>query len=249
MADWILVPCLGQLRTELNRIAPGRDRTSDGTIGDPAHQSRVSDHNDDETGKVPIRDADSKHEVHAYDADKDLREPGLTMEMVVQHVVARCRSGAEKRLRYVIYNRRIWEASNGWKQRDYDGDSPHIEHAHFSASYETKLEASTASWHLEDIPVALTETDKNWISAQIRDVVGAAATALRSEINAVPTELLNAKTGDPSNKDRTVRNHLIDLSQERDYDLGADNAIPGTVKAGSPLADRTAAARKALSES
>jgi hypothetical protein len=175
MATWLLVPSLGQLRTELNRIAPNRDRSSDGTIGDSAHQSRVSDHNDDEVGRVPIRDADSKHEVHAIDLDTDLREPNLTMEMVVQHVLARCRSGAEKRLRYVIYNRRIWEASNGWKQRSYTGDSPHTEHAHFSASYETKLEASTASWHLEDIPVALTDADKKWLAAQIDKAATSAA--------------------------------------------------------------------------
>lgn len=146
---WELVPCLVQLRTELNRLAPNRDKSSDGTIGDTAHQSRVSDHNDDEVGNVPIRDADSKHEVHAYDADKDLRDPNLTMEMVVQHVISRCREGKEKRLRYVIYNRRIWEASTGWKQRSYSGDNAHTEHAHFSASYETALEASTASWELE----------------------------------------------------------------------------------------------------
>jgi len=166
MANWILVPCLGQLRTELNRIAPAR-KGPDGTIGDEAHQKTISDHNDDEVGRVPIRDADSKHEVHALDPYADLREPNLTMEMVVQHILARCRSGKEKRLRYIIYNRRIWRASNGWKQENYSGDSPHIEHAHFSASYETELEASTASWGLEDIPVALTEADKKWFKAEI----------------------------------------------------------------------------------
>lgn len=151
MATWILVPCLGQLRTELNRIAPGRDTSSDGTIGDTAHQSRSSDHNDDEVGEVPIRDADGKHEVHAVDLDADLRESDLTMEKVVQHIVARCRSGAEKRLRYVIYNRRIWEASNNWRQRSYNGDNPHDQHAHFSASYETRHEESTESWHLDEL--------------------------------------------------------------------------------------------------
>lgn len=168
MANWELVPCLGQLRTELNLIAPNRDRTTDGTIGNAAHQQHISDHNDDEIGKVPIRDADNKHEVHAIDLDADLREPNLTMAMVVQHIIARCRSGEEKRLRYVIYNKRIWEASNRWTLRAYDGDNPHTEHAHFSASYETKLEASTASWRLEDIPVALTEADKKWIRDEIK---------------------------------------------------------------------------------
>jgi hypothetical protein len=167
MADWVLVPCLARLRSELNTIAPGRDKSSDGTIGDRAHQNSVSDHNDDEVGRVPIRDADSKHEVHAFDADGDLRTPNLTMEMVIQHLLTRCRSGAEKRLRYIIYNRRIWEASNSWRQRAYTGASPHTEHAHFSASYETKREADASSWRLEDIPVALTDADKKWLSAQI----------------------------------------------------------------------------------
>lgn len=146
MAGWVLVPCLGQLRAELNRVAPNRDRASDGTIGDVAHQLSVSDHNDDEIGRVPIRDADSKHEVHAYDADHDLRTPGLTMEDVVQHILRRCRSGAEVRLRYIIYNRRIWEASNEWRERKYTGASPHTEHAHFSSSYDTAREANTSPW-------------------------------------------------------------------------------------------------------
>ncbi|MBB4755292.1 hypothetical protein [Actinoplanes lobatus] len=175
MASWILVPCLGQLRTELNRIAPGRDTSSDGTIGDVAHQARSSDHNDDEVGNVPIRDADGKHEVHAVDLDADLRESDLTMEKVVQHIVARCRSGAEKRLRYVIYNRRIWEASNNWRQRSYTGDNAHTQHAHFSGSYETKHEADTRSWGLEEIPVALTEADKKWLAAQIDKAATTAA--------------------------------------------------------------------------
>ncbi len=170
----ILVPCLVQLGKELDVIAPNRKKP-DGWIGDKAHQNRSSDHNDDEKGKVPIKDADNKSEVHALDPYADLREPNLTMEMVVQHVVGRCRSGKEKRLRYVIYNRRIWEKSNGWRQRAYTGDNPHTLHAHFSASYDTVHEYSTASWYLEDIPVALTDADKKWLAAQIDKAASAAA--------------------------------------------------------------------------
>lgn len=173
--SWVLVPCLGQLRTELNRIAPNRDKSSDGTIGDTAHQGRVSDHNDDEVGRVPVKDADSKHEVHALDLDTDLREPGLTMEMVVDHIVDRCRRGLETRLRYIIYRRRIWESDDDWAERPYYGDNAHMEHAHFSASYDTRKEASTVSWTLEDIPVALTEADKKWIAAQMDKAATAAA--------------------------------------------------------------------------
>lgn len=160
MASWVLVPCLRQLFGEFDRIAPARSRASDGTVGDTAHQGEVSDHNPDETGRVPIHDADKINEVHAADVTAKLNEPGLDMERVVQFLVARCRAGAEKRLRYIIYNRRIWSASSGWVQKIYTGASPHTEHAHFSASYETAHEASTASWHLEDIPVALTPQDK-----------------------------------------------------------------------------------------
>lgn len=165
MADWILIPCLRALFMEFDRIAPSRNRASDGSIGDAAHQKEVSDHNPDETGSVPIHDADHLNEVHAIDVDNNLRESDLTMEKVVQFLLGRCRSGAEKRLRYIIYNRRIWSASSGWVQKAYSGPSPHTEHAHFSASYDTLLEASMASWHLEDIPVALTDADKAWIKA------------------------------------------------------------------------------------
>jgi hypothetical protein len=151
MASWVLIPCLVKLRDEFNTVAPGRDKASDGSVGDPAHASTTSDHNPDETGKVPIRDADTVNEVHAIDVDEDLRTTGLSMEAVVQFLLARCRSGAENRLRYIIFNRRIWEATGGWRQEAYAGANPHTEHAHFSASYVSALEASTASWHLEDL--------------------------------------------------------------------------------------------------
>jgi hypothetical protein len=204
MATVILVPSLVQLRTEFNRIAPVRYTNSDGWIGDTAHQQETSDHNNDETGKVPIRDADKTPEVHAIDVTKDLNESDLTMEKVVQFLLGRCRSGAENRLRYIIFNRRIWEASNGWRQRAYTGASPHTEHAHFSASYETAKEASTVSWHLEDIPVALTPADKTWLSTEINKAVTAAnaakaaATAAPEAVWDVRRDRVPAGTGDAS---------------------------------------------------
>lgn len=157
MSDWVLIPCLKVLFAEFDRIAPSRDHASDGSIGDTAHQHEVSDHNPDETGSVPIHDADHLNEVHAIDVDDDLRVGDLTMEACVQFLLDRCRRGLEKRLRYIIYNRRIWSASSGWVQKAYTGASPHTEHAHFSASYTTALEADTSSWHLEDLMAASTD--------------------------------------------------------------------------------------------
>ncbi|MBU2669325.1 hypothetical protein KOI35_38020 [Actinoplanes bogorensis] len=167
MSDWIVVPCLLRLRAEFDELSPGRRRGAEGTIGDENHDS-TSDHTPDEdSSALRHKDADHVNEVHALDIDVELRLPGLAMETVVQFLLGRCRSGAERRLRYIIFNRRIWEASNDWKRADYDGDNPHTDHVHFSASYKTELEASTASWHLEDIPVALTDDDKKWLSTEI----------------------------------------------------------------------------------
>ncbi|MBM2622588.1 hypothetical protein JIG36_44505 [Actinoplanes sp. LDG1-06] len=167
MSEWIVVPCLLRLRAEFNELAPRRRKGAEGTIGDENHDS-TSDHTPDEDSKfLRHRDADDVNEVHALDVDSELRLPAVSMETVVQFLLGRCRSGAERRLRYIIFNERIWEASNDWKRADYDGDDPHTNHAHFSASYKTELEASTASWHLEDIPVALTDDDKKWLSAEI----------------------------------------------------------------------------------
>ncbi|GAA0494688.1 hypothetical protein Ade02nite_19900 [Paractinoplanes deccanensis] len=176
MADWILVPCLVKLRSEFNTAAPNRDKASDGTIGDTAHAAGGnSDHLPDEHyAALRNKDTDATPEVHAIDVDSDLRQPGLTMEIVVQRILKRCRSGAEKRLRYIIWNRRIWEASNGWQQRPYQGSNPHDHHAHFSASYTTALEASTASWQIGAPAVAtLDADDKTWLSAEIKKQVKA----------------------------------------------------------------------------
>jgi hypothetical protein len=149
VASWALVPALDQLRREFNELAPGRDKASDGSVGDLAHQNRASDHNPDDNGWV-----------HAIDVDRDLRTPGLTMEDVVQFLLLRCRAGAEKRLRYVIFNRRIWTASNGWRQEKYAGPNPHDHHAHFSALRDAQRRTSTTTWHLEELDMAaLTEAE------------------------------------------------------------------------------------------
>lgn len=143
MAGWELVPCLVDLRGEFNDLAPGRDRASDGSIGDAAHRASSSDHNIDDgpdQGRTPNEDADSDPEVHAIDVDADLRKPGWSMERAVQIIVGRHRSGADDRLQNVIYNRRIWSASWGWTERDYTGSNPHDKHAHFGSRYTTAAE-------------------------------------------------------------------------------------------------------------
>jgi hypothetical protein len=151
MASWELIDSLEKLRAEFNAIAPNRDKRSDGSVGDQAHASGESDHNPDETGAVPIHDADSVNEVHAIDVDAGLNRPPYDMLDAVLFLVSRCKRGLENRLRYIIFNRTIWSASNDWNPKPYTGSNPHTEHAHFSGSYVTAREASTASWHLQEL--------------------------------------------------------------------------------------------------
>lgn len=127
---WVLAPNIKALFGAFNKIAPNRDRTSDGTIGDLAHQGSASGHNPDESGNAERSDSDSVDEVRAGDVDTDLRTPGLTMEACVQRIVRT--PNLRKRLIYVIYNGRIWSASSGWVERPYSGANRHDHHAHFS---------------------------------------------------------------------------------------------------------------------
>jgi hypothetical protein len=162
VASWVLVPCLVKLRTEFNILSPGRDRESDGSIGDEAHAGSSSDHNPDETGSTPSEDADSINEVHAIDVDRDLRRSGWTMDRALKIIIERHRSGRDDRLQNVIYNRRIWSRSWGWTAREYTGSNPHDKHAHFSARYTTPQESSTMPWGLleeDDLPLTNADAD------------------------------------------------------------------------------------------
>lgn len=144
----ILVASLVTLRDEFNELAPNRDKSTDGWIGDTSHQGGASDHNPDESGNTSYEDADSIDEVHAIDVDKDLKLSGWSMQKCVDIIVGRHKSGKDHRLQYVIYNRKIWSRSWGWTADSYSGSNPHDKHAHFSNRYETENEANTKPWGL-----------------------------------------------------------------------------------------------------
>lgn len=131
------VPASTALVEEFNALAPQRSKASDGTIGDTAHSQSASDHNPDETGNTGGQeDSDSLNEVHARDITAaGPWPPGWSMERCVQIILARCRAGAEKRFRNIIYYDRIWAASGSWVERSYSGANNHRKHAHFSFRY------------------------------------------------------------------------------------------------------------------
>lgn len=116
MSGWRLARSLETLRAEVNTIAPGRSKASDGTIGDAAHQSGASDHNPNSAGVVCAIDL-------THDPDH-----GADMHRIAEHI----RTRRHPALKYVIWNRRIASASSGWAWRTYTGSNPHTKHMHVS---------------------------------------------------------------------------------------------------------------------
>jgi len=112
-----------QLREQIDDAFPGRDRTSDGWIGDTRHASRKSDHNPDAQGWV-----------RAIDIDRDLngkgRKPDLMPDLVDQIRLA-AKSG-DKRISYIIFDGKIASSKKAWAWRTYDGINKHNHHAHIS---------------------------------------------------------------------------------------------------------------------
>lgn len=148
VAEWELIDSAESLRTEFNVLAPDRDKSSDGSIGDSDHASSSSDHNPDETGATPFEDADNINEVHAIDVTAKLNKPGWTMQKAVDIIVDRHANGRDNRLQNVIYNGYIWSASWEWTKRKYTGKNQHKLHAHFGFKYTTAQERNTSSWGL-----------------------------------------------------------------------------------------------------
>jgi hypothetical protein len=150
---WVLVKSLAHVRTQFNTAFPNRDKTSDGSIGDQAHQTSLSGHNPDEEGHSETTDADTVNEVRAIDVDADLRKADVTMEMVVQHLVTLCRTGKVTFLRYIIFNGRIWKKSAGWVTQAYKGKNKHDKHAHLSCEPDTASENATPDLGLAKVGV------------------------------------------------------------------------------------------------
>lgn len=160
---WVVVPALEDLRLQLDAVAPDRDKTSDGGIGDTSHAAGKSSHNPDRTGNPEYRDGDSADEVRARDFDRDLNHPDLTMLEFVRHLVLGARAGRFWWLRYVIYQGVIYHKSTGWAARAYTGANQHDHHAHVNNDFTQAADAARGvNYHLEDL-VALTDADKKWM--------------------------------------------------------------------------------------
>lgn len=147
------VPCLVEGRDQLDERFPQREHGAEGFEGDLAHQKEPSSHNPDLSGKPEFRDGDAKDEVRAWDADRDLKDPGgVTMEMVVQHLVTNARTGAFWWIRYIIFNGRIWHKRDGYVTRTYTGSNQHTDHCHVNSDFTQEAdEVRGTNWRFRDL--------------------------------------------------------------------------------------------------
>jgi hypothetical protein len=153
MVDWVLTAGLQNLRRQVNARWPGRDTTSDGSIGNYEHSLHPSGHNPDDTpGSRPAWDGDSDSipEVRAWDMDSDLNESGTTAQMVVDHI---CRlPNVATVIRYMIYNRTMYHSRDGFASTPYDGASAHTEHVHFEGAWSQAADNNTSyDYRLDEV--------------------------------------------------------------------------------------------------
>jgi hypothetical protein len=123
--QWRVAESLRKLRDEINAKFPGRNKSSDGTIGDVAHCPGSSDHCPNiSDGSVGI--------VTAMDITDDPAH-GLNAGAVAETL----RLSQDPRIKYIISNSRIanFQALGGkppFAWRPYNGANPHDKHFHIS---------------------------------------------------------------------------------------------------------------------
>jgi hypothetical protein len=127
--------CLQALRDATVRW-PNRDRSSDGIMGDSAHQQRHSDHNDGNAFDL------SHDPTHGVDC-------GALSRLVIN----------DNRVTYVIWNRQIYNrarVAEGW--RPYTGLNPHNHHMHVSIRAASRDELSPWPWSATAVKLPFTST-------------------------------------------------------------------------------------------
>lgn len=158
MPSWTLAGSLVQLRREVDDAFPGRSTASDGTLGDAAHAARQSDHNPDE-----------RRVVRAWDCTRDV-VGGLD---VAETLAEWLRSRRDRRVKYVIFRRRIFSSEiSPWVWRPYDGVNPHEHHVHISVQpYPVGDDSRPWGFTVEEENVALTDAEIERIAQRSAQLV------------------------------------------------------------------------------
>ena len=147
--DWRLAKSLEALRSQVNGVAPNRNKASDGTIGNAAHAATNSDHNPNSANVVTALDL-------THDPQNGF-DSWAFAEML--------RQKQDKRIKFVISNGRAFVGQHGtwngkhvgaWAWFKYSGSNKHDHHVHVSVvsgapGDETKSWDITGPWKAVDV--------------------------------------------------------------------------------------------------
>jgi hypothetical protein len=141
--NWRPAESIKRLLVQVNKMAPGRNKQHDGTIGDADHQGRNSDHNpwvkDEQLGIGVVTAIDITNDP-AHNCDCNALSSAFERNK-------------DPRIKYVIWNRRIMNSSaiggnEPWTWRPYTGENPHNLHMHVSVKCDSPSYDSTVDWGL-----------------------------------------------------------------------------------------------------
>lgn len=122
--SWYRAKSLDTYVNEINKLAPKRNKRSDGWVGDTSHQARKSDHNPDWGRGGVVRAQDITHDPKG----------GLDCNKLAKNLAAQLgRHPALGSGAYIIWNRRIISTDRlreGWRR--YTGSNGHTQHLHLS---------------------------------------------------------------------------------------------------------------------
>lgn len=215
---WYTAPAA---RSFADQFAPDwpRKGSKDGSVGDTAHNARVSDHNPDYNNGGVVR---------AVDVDIKGRDKAAMTAAAI----------ADKRTRYFISDGRIWQnplvypKAGGW--HEYSGSDGHYGHVHLSIRHNKIYENDTSRWgapapvpekkvddmtpelaaRLDQIvgwmdanfksQAAVAERNRNlladWTRDQTRAAVNASTSAIVSQIPNLDQAVLNQAIADAVDK-------------------------------------------------
>lgn len=171
MTAWRLAKSLETLRNQVNQRWPDRSKASDGTIGDAAHQARVSDHDPLPNGVVTAIDI-------THDPDSGCDAYALAEAL---------KDSRDSRIKYIISNARICAGNAGpkpWQWRQYNGANPHNKHTHLSVVAAQIAYDNTKPWSAVDMvggaaPVKAfddgdddTPTPRGWFLRHVKKILG-----------------------------------------------------------------------------
>ena len=119
-------------------------------IGDDAHKTRISDHNEDDTAGVKAEqsDADNIPEHRAIDVMLGSHFSAADATHFVADLLRDPKN--RTRLRYVIYDGNIYSAKNNFERKDYDEEDKHENHVHVSG--QASDDANVEPWVLNPAP-------------------------------------------------------------------------------------------------